>query len=129
MAGKKLPRLSEAQLELMSIIWGNGEATVTEVWESLPRGRHIARTTVMTVLARLAEKGWLRRRKSGNEYVYSPAVGRDKALGGLLSRLVDTAFAGSAEGLVMTLVNARGISREEAERLRRVIDASARGKR
>ncbi|MHC4249018.1 MAG: BlaI/MecI/CopY family transcriptional regulator [Planctomycetota bacterium] len=129
MARRKLPRLSEAQLELMSIIWRKDEATVTEVWESLPRGRHIARTTVMTVLARLADKGWLRRRKSGNEYIYSPAVGRDKALGGMLSRLVDTAFAGSAEGLVMTLVNARGISKEEAERLRRIIDASAGRKR
>ncbi|MHC5056927.1 MAG: BlaI/MecI/CopY family transcriptional regulator [Planctomycetota bacterium] len=129
MAGRKLPRLSEAQLELMSIIWRKDKATVTEVWESLPRGRHIARTTVMTVLARLAKKGWLRRRKSGNEYVYSPAVGREKALGGMLSRLIDTAFGGSTEGLIMTLVNARGISEEEAERLRRIIDGSAGGDR
>jgi len=125
-SGKRgLPALSEGQLEIMNIVWELGECGVTRVWEALPAGRRLARTTVMTVLARLAEKGWLRRRKQGNEIVYSPAVPRDDALKGLVSRLVDSAFAGSAEELVMTLVAARGITGEEAARLRSIIDESA----
>lgn len=125
MTKKRLPRLSEAQLELMTIIWQKGEASVTEVWEALPPNRRVARTTTMTLLVRLANKGWLNRRKSKNEYIYSAAVGREEARGRLLSRLVKSAFDGSAASLVMTLVNARGISQEEASHLRRIIDESA----
>lgn len=128
MAKKKRPRLSDSQLELMNIIWEKGEATVTEVWQGLPPERRIARTTVMTVLHRLSEKGWLRRRKVGNEHVYAPSVSQKEALGGMLDRLLDTAFGGSAERLVLTLVNSRGISRDEAEHLRRIIEKSTGSK-
>ena len=129
MAKRKLPRLSAAQLELMNIIWEKGEASVTEVWKALPRGRRVARTTVMTVLVRLARKGWLRRKKTGIEYSYSAAVERDEALGGLVSRLLDSAFNGSAERLVLTLVNSRGISKKEAGHLRQIIEESQGAKR
>jgi len=121
---RKRPPLSQAQLELMDILWRKGKASVTEVWEALPPGRGVARTTIMTLLVRLERKGWLKRRKSGNEFIYSAAVGRQEALGGLLRRLADTVFDGSAAGLVATLVSARGISAREAEHLRRVIDES-----
>ena len=127
MAKRKLPRLSAAQLELMNILWDEGEASVTEVWKALPRSRRVARTTVMTVLVRLTERGWLRRRKSGKEFLYSALVSREEAMGGVLSRMADTVFGGSAESLVEALVTARGISREEAKHLRRIIDESAGG--
>lgn len=127
MAKKRLPPLSEAQLELMNIVWAKGEASVTGVWEALPPARRVARTTTMTLLVRLARKGWLRRRRSGNEFLYSAAVDREEALGGLLSRLADTVFSGSAASLVATLVNAKGISAEEAAHLRQVIERSAEG--
>ena len=130
MGGKRnLPRLSETQMALMDIVWRKGEATVTEVWKALPRGRRGARTTIMTLMARLAKKGWLRRRKVGNEYVYSPTIGRKKALGDVLSRLTEIAFSGSVESMVMSLVDARGISKEEAEHLRRIIDEFVEGRR
>lgn len=123
------PKLSDSQLELMDILWDMGEASVTDVWRALPRERQVARNTVMTVLVRLAEKGWLERRKQGSEFVYTPTVEREEALGGMISRLLDVAFGGSAEQLMLTLVNSRGISREEADRLRRIIDESSRKRR
>ncbi len=117
-----LPQLSQAQLELMDIVWRKGQAGVTEVWQALPPSWRVARNTVMTLLVRLARRGWLKRHKVGNELVYEPAVGKEQALGGVLSRLVSTVFDGSAANLVMTLVNTRGISREEADHLRLIID-------
>ncbi|MBI5722531.1 MAG: BlaI/MecI/CopY family transcriptional regulator [Planctomycetes bacterium] len=128
MPSKKLPKLTEAQLELMQIVWQKGRATVTEIWEALPSGRKVVRTTVMNVLARLAEKGWLKCRKIDNELVYSAAVQKDDAVEGLLTRLVDTAFGGSTANMVMTLFNSRGISEEEAVHLRRIIDESTGGR-
>ena len=124
---EKLPGISNAQLELMNIVWERGEASVTDVWQGLPEGRRLARTTVMTVLARLAEKGWLKRSKRKNEIFYAPAVAKEAALKGLVGRLLDAAFAGSLAKLVMTLVDVRGISSEEAAHLRQIIDGSAKG--
>ena len=128
MTRKKRPKLSEAQLRLMQILWDREEATVTEVWQALPDVHRGARTTVMTVLSRLAERGWLHRQTRDGELLYTPAVEREEALSGMLSRLLEVGFGGSAERLVHTLVNARGLSGEEAAELRRIIEESARKK-
>ena len=124
MPTKHLPKLTEAQLELMQIVWEKGDATVTDVWESLPANRRVVRTTVMNVLARLAEKGWLTCRMERNERVYRAAVAQNEAVTGLLTRLLDTAFHGSTANMVMALVDARGISDADAKRLRTIIDRS-----
>ena len=122
MAGKKkLPPLSEVQVAIMNVAWDQGEATVSEVWKELSRGRRVARNTVQTLMVRLEEKGWLRHRVEGNTFFYRPTVERSRALRQMVKRLVDTAFAGSVEGLVHALLDGRGVSREEAARIRGLI--------
>ena len=59
------PPLSEAQLEIMNVVWDRGEATVAEVWKALAARRKVARNTVQTMIARLEERGWLKRRGDG----------------------------------------------------------------
>ena len=119
---EKPPPLSEVQVEMMNVAWNRGEVTVSEVWKELSKRRVVARNTVQTLMTRLEEKGWLRHRVEGNTFVYRPAVARSQALRRMVRRLVDTAFAGSAEGLVMALLAGRGVSREEAARIRRLIE-------
>jgi predicted transcriptional regulator len=127
-ARKKPPRLTETQLELMKIVWGMGQATVTDVWQALPPGRHVVRTTIMNMLARLAEKGFLRRKLVKNELIYTAAVGKEQAVGGILRRLLDSAFEGSTANLVTTLLDGRDISEQDASRLHQIIDRSREGK-
>ncbi len=128
--GHELPALSEAQLEIMQVVWARGEATVTDVWATLSGRRAVARNTVLTLMDRLEKKGWLRRRAEGQTHYYSAASPRAATLGGVVRRLVDAAFAGSAEGLVLALLEGRGVSDEEARRIRRLIDdARRRGKK
>ena len=123
-----LPRLSETQLELMHIIWESGETTVGEVWRRLAARRRVARNTVLTLMERLVKKGWLRRRAAGRAFTYSAAVERQTTLGRIVGRLVDTAFGGSAEGLVTALLDERGVTAAEAERIRELIRRSRRPK-
>ncbi|MEX2120686.1 MAG: BlaI/MecI/CopY family transcriptional regulator [Pirellulales bacterium] len=125
---KKLPPLSESQLEIMDVVWDRGQVTVGEVWKQLAGRRKVARNTVLTLMERLAKKGWLRRKADGHVYRYTAAHPRDATLKQLVGRLVDSAFRGSAEGLVMTLLNGRSITAEEANRIRQLIDR-ARGTR
>jgi len=123
-----LPPLSEAQLEIMNVIWDRGEATVADVWRALAARRKVARNTVLTMVQRLEEKGWLRRDTGGHAHRYRASVPRGATLGTMVRRLVETAFAGSAEGLVLALLDGRGVSKDEADRIRAMIDrAEGRG--
>ena len=115
------PPLSEAQLELMNVVWDRGEVTVADVWKAVASRRQVSRNTVLTMLTRLEEKGWLSRDEERHAFRYTATVPREVTLGTMIGRLVDTAFGGSAEGLVMALLHGRGVSREEARRIRTMI--------
>jgi BlaI family penicillinase repressor len=116
------PALSEAQMEIMKLVWERGEVGVADVWKALSERRELARNTVQTLMTRLEEKGWLKHRAEGKAFLYSAAAKRQSTLGQAVSRLVDTAFGGSAEGLIMALLESRGVSKDEAARIREMID-------
>jgi predicted transcriptional regulator len=124
----ELPALSETQLEIMHIVWQGSEVTVTDVWRRLSERRQVSRNTVLTLMDRLEKKGWLKRRAAGQTHHYSARVERAGTLGRLVHRLVNAAFAGSAEELVLALLAGRGLSDGEAKRIRDLID-NARGRR
>src|SRR3954467_14028930 len=109
-----LPALSAVQLEIMHVVWDGDEVTVTDVWTALSKRRPVARNTVLTLMDRLEKKGWLTRRADGPAPAYAAAVPRTTTLRNVVHRLVDAAFAGSAEDLVLALLSGRGVSAEEA---------------
>ena len=117
-----LPRLSEAQTEIMNVVWEQGEVTLAQVYTALAAHRELARNTVQTQLTRLVEKGWLTYRSEGKTFYYRATVPREDAQTSMVHRLVDALFGGSAEGLVMTLLDGRKLSREEADRIRAMIE-------
>src|SRR5262245_61094828 len=117
-----LPPLSEAQTEIMNVVWDYGETTLVQVWSVLAARREVARNTVQTQLTRLVEKGWLLYQARGKAFYYRAAVPRENARSRVVQRLVDAVFGGSAEGLVMSLLDGRKLSREEADRIRALIE-------
>ena len=126
MARKKKPAATSLQMEIMQIVWDRGEVTVGEVLELISARREIARNTVQTTMVRLEEKGWLKHRQVANAFRYSAAVARQASLGSMVRELIDNAFDGSVEGLVMTLLEERSLSSAEADRIRKLIDDSLR---
>src|SRR6185503_9355753 len=119
------PHLSAAQLEVMNIVWDRGEAGVAEIWEELGKRRPVARNTVQTTLSRLEARGWLRYRREGNTFLYMAAQPRRRVLGHLVARLIETAFAGSASSMVLSLIEDGRLSDDEARRIRELIDRAA----
>lgn len=117
-----LPPLSESQLEVMHILWDKGEATLGEVWSGLTAKRSLAKNTVQTLLTRLVDKGWVAYRQEGNAFVYRSARERQAAHKQILQRVLDLAFQGSTEGLMMSLLEGKPVGPEEAQRLRELID-------
>ena len=122
--GKLPPPLSEAQIEIMELVWERGEVTVADVWKTLADRRSLTRNTVQTLMARLDERGWLRHRADGKTFFYRAAHPRQAAQRQLLDNLIRSAFGGAAEGLVMALLE-NGVSPEEAQRIREMIEEAA----
>ena len=108
-------------MEIMREVWAGGEVTVTRVCEALNRKRPLARNTVHTLMDRLTRRGWLKRRLEGQTHYYSATSPRVATLRNLVSRMVDTAFGGSVEELVVALLRGRRLSAEEAGRIRKLI--------
>jgi BlaI family transcriptional regulator, penicillinase repressor len=122
MAKLELPPLSEAQLEIIRVLWDRGKATVGEIWATLARRRSVSRNTVHTMVTRLEEKGWLRHRVVGGTYVYTATRPREKVLPRMVHRLIDAAFEGSAEGLVLTLLEGGRLSVDQVERIKVMLE-------
>jgi predicted transcriptional regulator len=112
--------LTPLELEIMQALWDGEAATVAEVQAQL--GGRLAYTTVQTMLGVLLKKKKVRRSLSGRAYVYRPAISREGAAAGALSDLVSRMFGGSAEALLMSLVDARQIGPAELARVSRLLE-------
>jgi BlaI family transcriptional regulator, penicillinase repressor len=108
------------ELDVMSILWRRGSATVAEVRGELTD--RLAYTSVLSSLQTLEEKGYVRHEHEGRAYRYYATVGPDEAGGSALGRIVDKIFHGSAELLLARLVSERRIPPAELERMRRLLD-------
>lgn len=116
-----MPRFSDRELDVMSVLWERGDATVAEVQERLPDT--LAYTTVLTVLRTLEEKGHVGHRPGeGRAYRYHPVTEREAAGSSALDRMLDRVFGGSPELLLTQLVSDRDLSADELERMRRLLD-------
>lgn len=110
-------------MEVLHHVWDLGEATVADVRARILDERDIAYTTVMTVMRKLADKGYLEFEKDGRTYVYAPARQPNEVQHSILRRLMDRVFEGSPMALVQTLVRHENLSDEERDEIRRMIDA------
>jgi len=123
MRRKSLTHLGETEMEVLHHVWDLGEATVADVRERILEDRDVAYTTVMTVLKKLAEKGYLTYHKEGRSYVYEPAQQPDEVQHSLLQRLMEKVFHGSPSALVQTLVQREDLSDAERREIMDIIDA------
>ena len=124
MARKKThDQLTPLELDIMKALWDSGPATVQTVQQKL-QGRDLAYTTVQTMLNVLHRKGKVTRSLKNRAYFYRPTVSRQRVASQMIKDIVDRLFAGSAEGLVMSMVETRHISARELARLNRILDDS-----
>ena len=107
------------ELEVMSILWRLGSASVTEVRELLEED--LAYTSVRSALQTLEEKGYVRHEPEGRAYRYFPLVEAERAGGSAIARIRDAIFHGSAERMFAQMVSDRKLGREELERMRRLL--------
>jgi BlaI family transcriptional regulator, penicillinase repressor len=115
---QEMPELTPAQGEIMEIIWERCEVSATGVRKVLSQSRPVARNTVRTLLERMEEKGWITHREDGRTFLYRAARPRHASIGQKVREVIETMCGGSPEALVTALLDYRGLSRAELERIR-----------
>lgn len=121
-----IPRLPDAELEIMKIIWaGSGDATSAYIVEKLEGKKDWAVTTVLNFLARLADRGFLSVRRSGKTNVYTPIISEDDYLKSESRSFLERLHGNSLKNLVASLYDGKAISRNDLEELKRYIDDKA----
>lgn len=117
----KTPTLTEQELEIMKLVWERDRATVRDVYEALLERRKIAYTTVMTMMNILEQKKYLRKSAEDRAYIYRPAKPKKQVIKGMVREFVDRVFNGSAEPLLVHLIEDRRLSNKDLDEIARMI--------
>ncbi len=117
-----LPRPTDAELEILTVLWSIGPATVREVYNVIRRRRSAQYSTILKFMQIMAEKGLVRRDESERAHVYEPTKPREWTQRQLAGDLLERAFSGSAKALMIGALSARKASTEELAELRKLLD-------
>lgn len=119
--------LTPFEFEIMRVLGEVGSASVETVRSRLTRRPEPAYTTVQTMLNILHRKGKVTRERVGRAFVYAPAAGQKRAMRRVLRDLLDRLLGGSAEDLVVTLIQTRQLSDESLARIQKELDEHRQG--
>jgi len=122
-----LPRPTDAELEILTVLWSRGPSTVRDVHETICKRKPTQYTTVLKMLQIMSEKGLVRRDDKQRAHIYEAARPREWTQRQLAGDLLQRAFAGSAHNLMMGALSARKASKQELADLRKLLDEYEKG--
>lgn len=115
--------LTPLELEIMNVLWETGPANVQTV-QSRMEGRDLAYTTVQTMLNILHRKGKVKRKLKERAYIYQPVISRQKAAGQAIGEMLERFFEGSADRLVLNLIESRHLTPERLANIQQLLQKS-----
>ena len=120
MDDQPLPNPTDAELELLRILWERGPSTVRDIHEALPK--ETGYTTTLKILQKMADKGLVTRDESSRSHIYSAASGAEKTQRQLVRHLLSSAFGGSPTRLVMQALSEERASSEDLKEIRKLLN-------
>jgi len=117
----KSPTLTEQELEIMKIVWARDSASVRDVYEALLERRKIAYTTVMTMMKIMEQKKYLLKTQEDRAYIYRPAKPKNQVIKSMVREFVNRVFNGSAEPLLVHLIEDQRLSQKDLEEIAQMI--------
>jgi predicted transcriptional regulator len=122
MARQDTPQPTDRELTILGVLWDNGPSTVRAVNEAMNKTKATGYTTTLKLMQIMTEKGLLIRDESQFKHVYRPAISEEKTQKQLVGDLLQRAFSGSAEKLVMRALSAKKVSAKELTKIKRLLD-------
>jgi predicted transcriptional regulator len=123
------PRPTDGELEILTVLWSRGAATVREVHEAIAARRPAQYTTVLKLLQIMAEKGHVVRDEENRAHIYRAARPQEWTQRQLAGDLLQRAFSGSARSLLVGALSARRATKEELAEMRRLLEEYEKGAR
>lgn len=124
---KQLPQISEAEYQVMKIIWAYNPISTIQVVENLSANSNWSPKTIQTMLLRLVKKGALANKKEGRVFIYTPLVQEDeyraKASRSFLNRFYD----GELNSMVLNFIQQEQLTEMEIQELRDILDMKGSG--
>ena len=120
-------RPTDAELEILRVLWDLGPSTVRDVHEILSKTKPTGYTTVLKLMQIMAEKGIVRRNEDQRAHVYEARLPQEQTQQQLVDDLLDRAFGGSATQMVMQALSAKKATPEELAKIRQLLDEFERG--
>lgn len=120
---------TEAEYEILTVLWEVGSGSVRQVNKAINRSRPTGKTTTLKLMQIMLDKGLLARDQSVRPQVYRPVLSRKQAQGKLMRELLERAFDGSAARMVLHALGTRKTSPEELAEIRGLLDELERGKK
>lgn len=118
---------TEAELEILQILWKHGDSTVRFVNGELNKKREVGYTTTLKMMQLMTDKGLLQRDSSNRSHIYQPNISEEDTQKKLLDKLLNTAFGGSAMKLVMQALGNKKTSQEELKEIKTLINKIEKG--
>ena len=128
MVRKKVPQPTDRELTILGILWDLGPSNVRQVNEAMNKERATGYTTTLKLMQIMTEKRLLVRDESRWKHIYKPAMSEERTQKQLVGDLLERAFSGSAEKMVMRALSAKKVSGEELARIRKMLDEWEREK-
>lgn len=125
---KNLPDLSQAEWEIMKVIWKDGPMAARDVYSQLSKSQKWTNATIRTFLRRMVQKGWLNYQQVGNSYLYRSAVSQDKAVGVAIKDFSQRVLDGVLSPFVAYFVEQENLSAEDIGRLEQILENHRRKK-
>ncbi len=119
---KKIPKPTESELEILSILWENGPSTVRFVNDVISKQKNSGYTTTLKLMQIMHEKGMVTRVMDGRTHIYKPLLRQEEMQLTLMDRLLQTAFSGSASKLVMQALGNHQTSDQELQEIKELIN-------
>jgi BlaI family transcriptional regulator, penicillinase repressor len=116
------PRPTDSELEILTVLWSTGPATVREVHDAISRRRSAQYSTVLKFMQIMAEKGLVQRDERQRAHIYAAARPREWTQRQLAGDLLERAFAGSAQAMLVGALAARRATKKELAAMRKMLD-------
>ena len=114
---------SDLEMQILAVLWDNGDSTVREVMEAMPDGKKRAYTSVLSVMQVMEKKGLLQHSARGTAHVYSPAVNRKKIIQPFMRKVLNEVFGGKPSAMMQALLSETAISDNEMEQIQKIINS------
>jgi BlaI family transcriptional regulator, penicillinase repressor len=124
-----LPRPTDAELDILNVLWDEGEATVRRVHERLQARKPSQYTTTLKLMQIMAEKGLVDRDEAARSHVYRPKHTRELVQRRVAKHVLDRVFEGSARSLMLGALDAKPASQKEIAELKQLLTEYEKGKR